>query len=252
MHGKRRITTGNRPWCPGRLAVFAGLAVLTVILQGCAIVRPYHPLPAALEDQAQIPGLPGVRAWGDEHNKSLEQSAIESFEQEKAANHGQLEPLVYVLALSGGGAEGAFGAGILCGWTETGTRPRFKLVTGVSTGALIAPFAFLGPKYDGRLKDFYTNTAPHDIVERRSLLAAITSDAIADNRPLWNRVAREVDRDLLDAGMIFATGFAPFRGGPLHHVGTLGDMTMYRKLQELTSRYGSRFTPDLGWNANKE
>lgn len=60
------------------------------------------------------------------------------------------------------------------------------------------------------------------------------------------------DRDLLDAGMIFGTGFAPFRGGPLHHVATLGDMTLYRKLQELTVRHGARFTPDLGWNADKE
>jgi len=77
-------------------------------------------------------------------------------------------------------------------------RPQFKLVTGISTGALIAPFAFLGPKYDERLKDFYTNIGPADIVEHRSLWAAITNDALADNRPLWNRVAKEVDRALLD------------------------------------------------------
>lgn len=56
------------------------------------------------------------------------------------------------------------------------------------------------------------------------------------------------DADLLDAGMIFATGFAPFRGGPLHHVASLGEMAVYRRLQELTERYGPRFTPDLGWN----
>lgn len=60
------------------------------------------------------------------------------------------------------------------------------------------------------------------------------------------------DADLLDAGMIFATGFAPFRGGPLHYVATQGEMALYHTLQELTARHGSRFTPDLGWNANKE
>ena len=123
--GKRRTTTGNEAWCPRNLFLLAGLAILMLILQSCAILRPHNPLPAALEAQAQIPELPGVRAWGDEHNKSFEQSAIESIEQEKAANHGKLEPLVHVLALSGGGAEGAFGAGILCGWSQTGTRPRF-------------------------------------------------------------------------------------------------------------------------------
>jgi hypothetical protein len=148
--GKRRPITGNRAWCPGNVAVLAGLAALALILRGCAILRPNNPLPAALEDQVQIPGLPGVRAWGDEHNKSFEQSAIESFEQEKAANHGKLQPLVYLLALSGGGAEGAFGAGLLCGGTQTGTRPCFKLVTGIRTGALMASFAFLGPAYDAR------------------------------------------------------------------------------------------------------
>ena len=64
--------------------------------------------------------------------------------------------MVYGLALSGGGGDGAFGAGLLCGWSEAGTRPTFKLVTGISTGALIPPFAFLGPAYDQRLKEAYT------------------------------------------------------------------------------------------------
>ena len=204
MQGKRRITTGNRSWCPGNVAVLAGLAVLMLILQGCAILRPYNPLPAALEDQVQIPGLPGVRAWGDEHNKSFEQSAIESFDQEKAANHGKLEPLVYVLALSGGGAEGAFGAGILCGWTQTGTRPRFKLVTGISTGALMAPFAFLGPSYDARLKQAYTTISDTDIFTAHGPVSILLSLAnlkelpsLADSRPLAQLVATIVDAQVL-------------------------------------------------------
>ena len=58
--------------------------------------------------------------------------------------------------MSGGGSAGAFGAGILNGWTKEGSRPRFKVVTGVSTGSLIAPFAFLGPDYDDELKESYT------------------------------------------------------------------------------------------------
>ena len=204
MQANRRITTGNRPWCPGNVAVLAGLAALALIIQGCAILRPYNPLPAALEDQVQIPGLPGVRAWGDEHNKSFEQSAIESFEQEKAANHGKLEPLVYMLALSGGGAEGAFGAGILCGWTETGTRPRFKLVTGISTGALMAPFAFLGPAYDARLKQAYTTISDKDIFQAFGPVSILLSLAnlkelpsLADSRPLAQMVATIVDAQVL-------------------------------------------------------
>ncbi len=59
----------------------------------------------------------------------------------------------YFLAISGGGDNGAFGSGLLNGWTALGTRPQFKIVTGVSTGALIAPFAFLGSAYDAQLRD---------------------------------------------------------------------------------------------------
>jgi predicted acylesterase/phospholipase RssA len=62
------------------------------------------------------------------------------------------------LALSGGGFRGAFGAGFLKGWSRTGQRPVFKMVTGVSTGALMAPFAFLGPEYDEMLGEFYKST----------------------------------------------------------------------------------------------
>ena len=74
-----------------------------------------QPLPEHLLDQAQITDLPGIRAWGDVYSESLQQSAIESIKQEMAANHGKLEPEANFLALSGGGGDGAFGAGILCG-----------------------------------------------------------------------------------------------------------------------------------------
>jgi hypothetical protein len=202
--GKRRTSMRHQTWRPGSLFLLAGLAVLMLILQGCAILRPHNPLPTALEAQAQIPELPGVRAWGDEYSKSLEQSAIESMEQEKAANRGKLEPEAYVLALSGGGAEGAFGAGILCGWTQTGTRPRFKLVTGISTGALMAPFAFLGPSFDARLKEAYTTVSDKDIYRAYGTVTILLSLAnlktlpsLADTRPLAELVAKLVDAQVL-------------------------------------------------------
>ena len=103
------------------------------------------------------------------------------------------------LALSGGGDNGAFGAGLLNGWTAAGTRPEFKLVTGISTGALIAPFAFLGPAYDGVLKRVYTEVSRKDILTMRSLLAAITNDAIADSAPLWQILRQEVNATFLAA-----------------------------------------------------
>jgi hypothetical protein len=111
---------------------------------------------------------------------------------------GELPPL-NVLAVSGGGDNGAFGAGLLCGWSESGNRPAFKAVTGISTGALIAPFAFAGKEYDAVLRNVYTSLGPNDVSRQRNLLAAVIDDALADNRPLWEQISRYVDERLLEA-----------------------------------------------------
>ena len=108
-------------------------------------------------------------------------------------------PPAIFLAISGGGDNGAFGAGLLNGWTAAGNRPQFKLVTGISTGALSAPFAFLGPESDAKLKEFYTTTSTKDIYEERSILALLTNDALNDTRPLWKQLEKHITRDLLDA-----------------------------------------------------
>jgi predicted acylesterase/phospholipase RssA len=104
-----------------------------------------------------------------------------------------------LLALSGGGDKGAFGSGLLNGWTASGTRPTFKAVTGISTGALIAPFAFLGSDYDAVLTEVFTTISPNDVLTRRSVLAAVENDGMADNRPLWGLISEHVDQALLDA-----------------------------------------------------
>ena len=176
-------------------------AVVALLAQGCSGPVRKDAVPESLTSQAQVPGLPGVRYRLTEI-EAMAQEGADSVERERrylasTGHKGPLPPAMY-LAVSGGGDAGAFGAGLLNGWSATGTRPTFKLVTGISTGALIAPFAFLGPQYDARLKDFYTTLGPKDIVEPRSMIAVLTNDALADNRPLWNRVAKEVDQTLLD------------------------------------------------------
>jgi predicted acylesterase/phospholipase RssA len=111
---------------------------------------------------------------------------------------GPLPPAAY-LAISGGGDDGAFGAGLLNGWTKSGTRPKFMLVTGVSTGALIAPFAFLGPDYDAKLKSFYTEVSLSDIASQRPLPAWFFGDSIADSTLLQNLVRQYLTKEVLDA-----------------------------------------------------
>ena len=83
------------------------------------------------------------------------------------------------------------------GWTASGTRPEFKVVTGVSTGALIAPFAFLGPKYDYVIKRVYTETSQKDIFKKRGIVKGIFGDSMADSRPLANVIASYVTPELL-------------------------------------------------------
>lgn len=102
------------------------------------------------------------------------------------------------LAISGGGANGAFGAGFLSGWSATGQRPVFKMVTGVSTGALMAPFAFLGSSYDATLRQFYTTTTSRDIFIRGPLLRQLLAgESLASTSPLVALLERHVDAELL-------------------------------------------------------
>ncbi len=103
-----------------------------------------------------------------------------------------------VLLLSGGGSDGAFGAGVLVGWTASGTRPSFDVVTGVSTGALMATLAFLGPAHDADLVKAYTGVTNKDIYRKRGLVGLARNAALYDRTPLENTIAGVVDEKLLD------------------------------------------------------
>jgi hypothetical protein len=200
------------------LAVRA-LAVVAVVasplaLTGCASLERGPAAPVALGAKAQpnIAGCTPATAGADvgpcrflvaRDPTTFIEEAKASVRRElawRAASGQQGAPsAVSMLAISGGGDDGAFGAGLLAGWTEAGTRPEFKVVTGISTGALTAPFAFLGPAYDDKLTTVYTKVRQKDIFTSRGFLGGIFSDALTDTTPLYRLVARYVDRTLLDA-----------------------------------------------------
>ena len=178
-----------------------------------------NPVPPERTTEATIPDFSDVRAWAGRPSAAMERDLELSFQQESPADfvRGADGVVRYPhLALSGGGANGAFGAGFLEGWTETGRRPVFKIVTGVSTGALMAPFALLGPKYDEALREFYTTTATRDIFAIGAVLfRLLRGDSLADTGPLASLIARHVDDVLL--GSIAAV----HRGGRRLYVGTV-------------------------------
>jgi predicted acylesterase/phospholipase RssA len=102
-----------------------------------------------------------------------------------------------ILVLSAGGKDGAFSAGVLVGWSAAGTRPTFDVVTGISTGALIAPMAFLGQRYDRLLTDSFTTVRTEDIYRRRPWMAVLWSDSLADSEPLRRRIDEQVTDGML-------------------------------------------------------
>jgi predicted patatin/cPLA2 family phospholipase len=169
-----------------------------LLVQACAAHPARNPVPEVLVHEATIPDFASVRIWGDGHapdagaNDSLDRIA----EQVMAASGPAAG--YDMLVISGGGSDGAFGAGLLKGWSASGTRPRFRIVTGISTGALIAPFAFLGTEYDGALEELYTHSSRRDLMRLRPL-GGLFGDSLADTRPLRDRIAQQINEAFVGA-----------------------------------------------------
>ena len=174
--------------------------LVSAVLVACASTPVRNPVPAELTSQVGIEGIPEARFWGDEWPKF----SMERFETYTDADFRKHFKGIYgkphnYLAISGGGPYGAFGAGIFVGWTASGTRPEFTMVTGISTGALTAPFAFLGSDYDDTLKEVYTTTSTKDILKERNILSAIFGDSMTDTTPLKSLIAKYVTIEIVNA-----------------------------------------------------
>jgi len=129
------------------------------------------------EGSAAVAGIADARAWGDSDS-----------------GFARLLPRVTGpwLVISGGGSDGAFGGGVLAGWTQTGSRPDFAVVSGSSIGALIAPFAFLGSRYDDEIRKNFTTMTAADVFEDRA-----TRDSLFDHWPLKRQIEERVTAKLL-------------------------------------------------------
>lgn len=173
------------------LVLWAFLTSSLTLTSGCAS-RQRRPVPEYGVEVAQPPGYPLGRFWGDRLPDNLARRIVLLNEQITANDPETLTRPHHYLAISGGGANGAFGAGLLVGWTASGRRPEFQIVTGISTGALTAPFAFLGPEYDEVLRRAYTTLSTDKLMQRRSLWQVLSGDALSSAQPLRQTIAKYV------------------------------------------------------------
>jgi hypothetical protein len=175
--------------------------VLAFVLTACALVRP-QAVPQPEIGAAEIPGIPHARIWGDQTPPPEFMEWLGGYIRDsevRSGDHFSSQLHVHYLALSGGGGDGAFGAGLLNGWSAAGTRPVFRVVTGVSTGALIAPFAYLGPNYDDLLRDLYTGVNLSGLLSVTSLWRLLFSESLADTTPVAKLIAKHVNESVMQA-----------------------------------------------------
>ena len=164
------------------------VAACAMAIAGCATVTR---ISYTQQEQAEavIPGIPGARLWADN-------PAIATGRRSVVSRVPVKQPTV--LALSGGGADGAFGAGLLTGWSARGTRPQFTFVTGASAGALIAPFAFLGAAHDETLRSVFASGEMANLLQSEGL-GGLFGAGLFKTAPLRELIARHVDAGLLAA-----------------------------------------------------
>lgn len=188
----------------GKAARACAGAALMMMAGACASSDALRdPVPKGLVDQATVDNLKGIRFWGDAPPgtyRSIAEARIAQLQKKYGASGLKGKKMaVESLSLSGGGDDGAFGAGLLVGWSESGTRPEFEIVTGISTGSMIAPMAFLGPRYDAMLKEAYTTVSSNQLVKTQVLSVVLGSaDGLADPKPLANMIARYTSQKMLE------------------------------------------------------
>lgn len=183
---------------PAPSAAPRALLSLLVLLTGCVHVPKRNPLPEEHVADAEVLGIPRARVWGDVPPTWMQEWRDKSAEEMKARYPGVYGREHNYLAISGGGENGAFAGGVLLGWTEAGDRPEFSAVTGISAGALIAPFAFLGTEYDAALEEILDELSPDAVLEKRRMLRGIRSDALASTEPLQGLIEKYIDQEVME------------------------------------------------------
>jgi predicted patatin/cPLA2 family phospholipase len=176
----------SRGWISQAGARLTGFLVLACSLAlGACTSLPRTPYTAAEASTSRVLDIDGLRRYADE--------PVTKFSFDKDTSTATKS----YLALSGGGADGAYGVGVLSGWTAARTRPTFSVVSGVSTGGLIAPFAFLGSQYDDTLREVYTSGIAESLLNDPSIMRVLFGSGLFGNTRLRELVARYVGPEIM-------------------------------------------------------
>ncbi len=195
LQSKYNIYSTHLPTHRTMPGLFYCAIFILFFLSGCASER--QAVPENLSDSAQIIGIPpdSRAVWGQPNSvitqdycSSLKKDTKDCFSIDDQGNK-----TYSVLLISSGAENGAFGSGLLKGWSQSGSRPVFKIVTGISTGAIMAPFAFLGSAYDQKLEEIYTTHSTKDVYRSK----IIPWDSLVKNWPLKRLIDKYFDKQVL-------------------------------------------------------
>ncbi len=174
------------------------LALGLVGLAACNSGERPQALPYDRLDGAEVAGYGTIRFWADALDRLTGTYLDVQYRQIAASGCRECLASADFVAISGGSSDGAYGAGVLKGWSQRGDRPRFEVVTGVSTGSLAAPFVFLGPSYDWALEEVYTRYGDKDLFTDKGVVGLL-GESLYDTGPLRRLIERYTDDVLLDA-----------------------------------------------------
>ena len=178
--------------------LFACITFFAFLGSGCSTAH-RRVLPEDLFTKATVNNMSEIRTYLGSKDSLLQRNLMKALEKEDPEYTGPDGVKNYpLLAISGGAANGAYGAGLMKGWSAEGSRPEFKVVTGVSTGAITAPFVFLGEEYDKDLEMLYTTMSTKDVMSIRGPIRALTGDSFASNKPLEKLIKKWVTDDILE------------------------------------------------------
>lgn len=228
-------------------------------LYGCAHVR--HAVPESLVGTAVIVGMPDIRYYTDKPDSfaMMRQSLVNSFKDE-----GKTEYLIDgiktypVLIIGGGVSNSAYGIGLLHGWLKEGLRPVFKIITGYSSGSLIALATFAGKDYEDRLAELFTSISTKDVVKQNGVFGILFGNAVNSSALFAKKIDNIVDEGLMakvaqehakgrrlyvGTSDLDAQGFVIWDMGALASKGGIDSVKMFRKIILASCSFSSMLPP---------